>query len=41
MGIFALEHSQTAYRADFALYGGATLALAIFLASATPARIAR
>ena len=36
MGIFALEHSQTAYRADFALYGGATLALAIFLASAAP-----
>ena len=27
MGIFTLEHSQAAYRADFILYGGAVAAL--------------
>ena len=31
MELFALEHSQAAYRADFALYGAAVAALGAFL----------
>ena len=31
MELFALEHSQAAYRADFALYGTAVVALSAFL----------
>jgi sterol desaturase/sphingolipid hydroxylase (fatty acid hydroxylase superfamily) len=36
MNIFALEHSKVAHRADFALYGVASVALAVFLAIAGP-----
>ena len=36
MSLFALEHSETAYRADFALYGAAVLVLATFLLAASP-----
>ena len=37
MGLFTLEHSRAAYRADFVLYGAATLSLATYLAIAGPA----
>ena len=36
MSLFNLEHSQTAYRADFALYGAAILALASYLIWSNP-----
>jgi len=36
MGFFSMEHGKTAYRADFALYGGASVALAGFLMVAGP-----
>ncbi len=36
MGIFSLEHGRAAYRADFALYGLAVVALAVFLLVAGP-----
>lgn len=36
MRLFTLEHSKAAYRADFALYGGAVLALAAFVLYAGP-----
>lgn len=36
MGAFTLEHSRTAYGADFALYGGAVLALAAFMLLKSP-----
>ena len=36
MGLFAMEHSKVAYRADFALYGLAVAALATFLFVASP-----
>ena len=31
MGLFSIEHSRFAYRADFAFYGTAVLSLAAFL----------
>jgi len=37
MGLFTLEHSRTAYRADFMLYGAAVALLAAFLSWAGPA----
>lgn len=37
MGLFNLEHSKAAYRADFALYGGTVVGLAAFLAVYGPA----
>lgn len=36
MGLFSLEHSRAAYRADFALYGAAVVLLAAFLLVAGP-----
>ena len=36
MGLFSLEHSKAAYRADFALYGAAVVALAAFLVAGGP-----
>src|SRR6185437_13158272 len=36
MGLFALEHGNAAYRADFALYATAVAALATFLFAAGP-----
>ena len=36
MHFFTLEHSKLAYRADFALYGTASVALAAFLMIAAP-----
>ncbi len=36
MGLFALEHSKSAYHADFALYGAAVLALAALVATVVP-----
>ena len=36
MGLFTLEHSRAAYRADFALYGMAVSGLAAFLVAAGP-----
>ncbi|MDN3575493.1 sterol desaturase family protein [Chitinimonas viridis] len=36
MALFSLEHSKLAYRADFALYGMAVLALAGYLLLASP-----
>jgi sterol desaturase/sphingolipid hydroxylase (fatty acid hydroxylase superfamily) len=36
MGLFALEHSRRAYHADFALYGSAVLALAVFVVAVAP-----
>ncbi len=36
MGLFTLEHSKMAYRADFALYGTAVVALAALLLIAGP-----
>jgi sterol desaturase/sphingolipid hydroxylase (fatty acid hydroxylase superfamily) len=36
MGLLTLEHGKIAYRADFALYGAAVLALAAFLAMEGP-----
>ena len=36
MHLFSLEHSKLAYRADFALYGFALVALATFLVLAVP-----
>jgi membrane protein YqaA with SNARE-associated domain len=36
MGLFTLEHSQLAYRADFVLYGSAVPLLAAFLLLAGP-----
>jgi sterol desaturase/sphingolipid hydroxylase (fatty acid hydroxylase superfamily) len=36
MGFFTLEHSKAAYRADFALYGAAVVALAAFLLLDSP-----
>ncbi|MEO6031779.1 MAG: sterol desaturase family protein [Burkholderiaceae bacterium] len=36
MGLFSLEHSRAAYRADFALYGAAVVTLASFLVAAGP-----
>ena len=36
MGLFSLEHSKAAYRADFALYGVSVSALAVFLLAACP-----
>ena len=36
MGLFALEHSKGAYRADFALYGVAVLLLGAFLLADGP-----
>ena len=37
MGLFTLEHSKLAYRADFALHSAAIVALAIVLVRGTPA----
>jgi cyclopropane-fatty-acyl-phospholipid synthase len=37
MPLFTLEHSKTAYRADFLLYGAAVLCLCIYLMVASPA----
>ena len=36
MNLFKLEHSKSAYRADFALYGSAVVALTVFLLVAGP-----
>src|ERR1035441_8414894 len=36
MGLFTIEHGEAAYRADFALYGIAVAALAVFLPVAGP-----
>lgn len=36
MHLFTLEHSKSAYRADFVMYGAASVALAAFLAIAGP-----
>jgi hypothetical protein len=36
MGLFALEHSQRAYRADFALYGAAVALLSAFVVFGVP-----
>ena len=36
MRLFALEHSRRAYRADFALYGSAVLALAALVVGVAP-----
>ena len=36
MGLFSLEHSKAAYRADFAIYLSAVVALALFLAVEAP-----
>ena len=36
MGLFTLEHSQRAYRADFVLYGSAVLLLAAYLLREVP-----
>lgn len=36
MSLFTLEHSNAAYRADFALYGAAVVVLALFLLVAGP-----
>ena len=36
MSLFALEHSRTAYRADFALYACAVVGLAVLLAAEAP-----
>ena len=36
MGLFALEHSPAAYRADFALYGTAVAVLVAFIAASAP-----
>jgi sterol desaturase/sphingolipid hydroxylase (fatty acid hydroxylase superfamily) len=36
MSVFSLEHSQTAYRVDFALYGASIVALASYLVWASP-----
>jgi hypothetical protein len=36
VGLFALEHSNAAYRADFVLYSAAVVALAVFLPVAGP-----
>lgn len=38
MNLFALEHSQAAYRADFVLYGAAIVGLPAFLMLAQPLR---
>lgn len=37
--LFTLEHSKLAYRADFALYGTASIALAAFLMIAGPRKL--
>ena len=37
MGLFTLEHSKLAYRADFALYGVAVISLTALLALDGPA----
>lgn len=39
MGLFSLEQSKLAYRADFVLYGAAVASLAFFLAVATPSTL--
>jgi len=36
MSLFNLEHSQTAYRVDFALYGASVIALASYLIWSNP-----
>jgi len=36
MGLFALEHSKAAYRADFVLYGAAVMSLAAYLLASVP-----
>jgi cyclopropane-fatty-acyl-phospholipid synthase len=36
MPLLSLEHSRLAYRADFAVYGAASLGLGVFLALAVP-----
>ena len=36
MGLFAMEHGKAAYRADFALYATAVVALTVFLCAAGP-----
>lgn len=36
MSLFRLEHSQWAYRADFALYAAASILMAVYLAVASP-----
>jgi sterol desaturase/sphingolipid hydroxylase (fatty acid hydroxylase superfamily) len=36
MSFFTLEHSKTAYRADFVLYGAAVVCLAAYLVAASP-----
>jgi cyclopropane-fatty-acyl-phospholipid synthase len=36
MNLFSLEHSQSAYRADFVLYGTAVVVLAAFVLAAGP-----
>ena len=36
MGLLSLEHGQTAYRADFALYGAAVVLLALLLLRSPP-----
>lgn len=36
MGLLSIEHSQTAYRADFAFYGIGVCSLVIFLSSQSP-----
>ncbi|MGE3176321.1 MAG: sterol desaturase family protein [Vicinamibacterales bacterium] len=36
MGLFALEHSKAAYRADFVLYGAAVTSLAAYLRESVP-----
>src|SRR5665647_1936102 len=36
MQLFTLEHSKLVYRADFALYGAASVGLAVFLMVASP-----
>lgn len=39
MGLFSMEHGATAYRADFALYGAASVALAAVLMVAGPSAL--
>ena len=41
MALFTMEHGKAAYRADFALYAGAVLALATFLLVAGPPDLRR
>ena len=36
MGLFTMEHGKVAYRADFALYGTAVVALAAIVVVAGP-----